>query len=214
MSTGVCGEIYNNEECKIQDKTHFDVLIYLDIAAMLFAMIMLIVMGKWLWTWWKDGAQMAQPEPEQEEEPDSERVRLLRDEVQHLRTELNAHMADCQRLQGALDDRVADYDQLLQTHKDYKAEHGPQAAQQTARTVVQNPIYMDQGSSFWHSSYYCARSFVADREIYKIDSCRRCSPNMGASNNHPRGADRAATPPRPWRIGELADARARGEIDG
>ena len=48
VSTGVCGEIYNNEECKIQDKTHFDVLIYLDIAAMLFATIMLIVMGKWL----------------------------------------------------------------------------------------------------------------------------------------------------------------------
>lgn len=101
---------------------------------------------------------VAHPEPEQEQEPDSELVRQLRGEVTHLQTELDVHMADRAQLQGALDDRIADYQQLLKRYRDFQVDHGPQAALQSAQTAVKSPIHMDHGD-FRHLNFYCGRSF-------------------------------------------------------
>eukprot|EP00435_Cladocopium_sp_Y103_P030266 s1779_g7.t1 len=194
---------YENDECKIQNQPYFDIAGYLTILLTLFATILVIFLS---YLWWNGNFAVAHPEPEQE--PDETAVQRLRDEVTGLRREIDMHHRDKVRLRGALEDRIADYQRLLKTYKDYQAEHGPQSSTEAVHRAAQSFIYMDDGSRFWHSSYYCARDRT-DRDILKINWCRRCCFNLGAADNGPRPPDRALSQQRRGRGKVFETTQAR-----
>eukprot|EP00435_Cladocopium_sp_Y103_P031716 s2023_g8.t1 len=174
---------FNPDECKMQDKSYFDFAEFLTILLVLLATILVIFLS---YLWWRWNSPMAHPEPERE--PDETAAQRLRDEVEGLRREIDMHHRDKVRLRAALEDRIADYQRLLKTYKDYQADYGPHTAANAVHRAAQSFIYMDDGSRFWHSSYYCAKDRT-DREILKINWCRRCSQALGASDNGPRHPD-------------------------
>eukprot|EP00435_Cladocopium_sp_Y103_P069297 s223_g33.t1 len=176
---------FNPEECKMQDKSYFDFAEFLTILLALLATILVIFLS---YLWWRWNSPMAHSEPEQE--PDETAAQRLRDEVTGLRREIDMHHRDKVRLRAALENRIADYQRLLKTYKDYQADYGPHSSAEAVHRAAQSFIYMDDGSRFWHSSFYCAKDRT-DREILKINWCRRCSQALGASDNGPRHPDRA-----------------------
>ena len=176
---------------------------------------MLMIFGYWLLRRWI--CRRDPPEPQAEPGPgesviktvmtpeDTETLRKMYEEVMVLREHRRGLEAELMKKQNML---IDDRDEA----RKWKAKWEVHRVD-FQRNLEDHEIYLLPHSSIWHANLDCVyRRTDGNQVIYKCTACRLCSRDFALPHCDFRGDARATMPPGGLRIGDLADARSRGEF--